>query len=123
MASLRFRPAVISLNGRKIAEISDSTYTNMANDENQYGIEGVIGQSDGSDEVKLDFGTVTPVAGHSTTLKDIIANKRNATYTVKVDGGFEQFDGRMTQREYTSDSKTGTCKGKFSVIGGRPTII
>lgn len=123
MANSRFRPAIISIQGKKIAEIANSTYTHDANDQNQIGIEGVLGQSDGADETKLEFDTVTSVKGHEALLKQIIAQKLTVTFSVQVDGGYDKFEGRIISRGYTSDSKTGECKGKFSCIGGAPTLV
>lgn len=122
MANQRFRPASVYVSGTKIAEIAQSTYEHTSGDQNQVGLEGVMGQSEGADETKLSFDTISPIAGHAFTLKNVIKNKQTVTFAVAVDGGLEQFEGRITTRSYTSDSKTGECKGKFEAIGGAPSI-
>ena len=122
MANQRFRAATVYVSGTKIAEIAQSTYEHMSGEQNPIGLDGVVGQSEGADECKLSFDTICPVAGHAFTLKNIIKNKQTVTFAVAVDGGLESFDGRITTRSYTSDSKSGECKGKFEAIGGAPTI-
>lgn len=122
MANKVFRAAAIYVASKKIAEIAQSTYEQMSGDEQQTGTEGVLGFSDGVSTTKLDFDTVCPVTGHEQTLKNIIAGKQTVTFGVFVDNGLEMFDGRIVSRSYTSDSKTGECKGKFNVIGGTPVL-
>ena len=45
-------------------------------------------------------------------LRKGIANKITATFSIQVDGGYDIIEGRIVERGYTSDSKTGECKGK-----------
>lgn len=116
-----FRASPLYIDGRKIAEISDVTFTHESGDEPQFGIEGLLGYSEGADTTKISFKTVTPYAGHEKTLADYIRQKKYGTYGVFVDGKLEQIDGRMISRAYTSNSKTGTVTGDFEVTGGRPT--
>ncbi len=122
MAQSRFRAARILLNGKKIAEVSNSTYTHRGNDANQFGLEGVLGQSEGIDETELDIDTVTPVKGHADNVKRMLVDKLDVQIQIAVDGGLETIDGRIIERGYTSDSKTGECKGKFKFVGGAPRL-
>jgi hypothetical protein len=122
MANKTFRSASIYVKSKKIAEITSSTYEVMSGDEQQIGTEGVLGFSDGVATSKLDFDTVCPVTGHELALKTILKGKQTVTAAVLVDGGLETFDCRIMTRSYTSDAKTGECKGKFSLIGNDPVI-
>jgi hypothetical protein len=117
-----FRNASIYVATRKIAEIESGNYEHMSGDEAQIGTEGYMGHSDGADTVRLTFNTVTPVVGHEATLKDFIISKRTAQIAIIVDGGAEMWEGRLTQRSYSFDSRTGAVKGAFTWEGGTPTV-
>ena len=120
MASI-FRPSPGYIDGKKVAEMSDSSEDRNVNAANQYGIDGVIGQSIGADELKFSFGVVVPVQGTEINMDEIIGvpisigSLRN--------GKMVMCDGVITSSGYTSDSKTGECKGKFEFIGGQPRFV
>lgn len=117
------RPAPVYVEGVKIAEVASGSYEHMSNDEDTFGVEGWLGMTDGADQVRMSFKTVTPVAGHQKALKDVIVNKRYVQILIPLDGGTEAFEGRMTSRSYDWDSKSGACNGNFSFQGGKPTVV
>jgi hypothetical protein len=117
-----FRNASIYVATRKIAEIESGNYEHMSGDEAQIGTEGYMGHSDGADTVRLTFNTATPVVGHDLALKDFIIDKTTAQIAIIVDGNAEMWEGRLTQRSYSFDSKTGVVKGSFTFEGGRPAV-
>ena len=122
MADSIFRAAPLYLNGKKIAEVGSSTYEVMDAGTNQVGIEGVLGQSDGAVESKMDFDTVVPIAGMQINIDDIIRSKARVGMGISVNGGFQIVRGKITGATYSSDSKTGECKGKYTFIGGEPQL-
>lgn len=120
MASI-FRAAPGYINGKKIAEISNSTEDRNVNGANQYGIDGVIGQSIGADEVKFDFDTVVPVQGTEIDMDALVGVP--ITISSLRNGKMMMCDGIITSSNYSSSSKEGTLTGKWSFIGGAPQIV
>jgi hypothetical protein len=117
------RPAPVLIESRKIAEVSSGTYAHTSNDEVQIGFEGVLGYSDGADTVRLQFKSITPVAGHEKDLRAVIMQKKYVTVGIFIDGAYEAFEGRLTSRDYDWDSKSGACNGNFTFEGGKPNVI
>jgi hypothetical protein len=117
MASL-FRASPSFINAQKVAEISSTTEDRTINSANQYGIDGVIGQSIGADELKFDFDTVTPVQGMQIQIDDLVGIP--ITVSSIRNGRMVLCDGIISTTNYTSDSKTGEAKGKFGFMGGAP---
>jgi hypothetical protein len=122
MAQSIIRPLPLYLNGQKVAEVSSSTETRDVNAANQYGIDGVIGQSIGADEISsLEFDTIIPVLGMDIDLDSLIGQPisigsfRNGTMMLA--------QGVIKGSTYTSDSKSGEAKGKYTFIGGAPQLI
>lgn len=122
MADSIFRASPLYLNGKKVAEVGTSTYEVMDPGTNQVGIEGVLGQSDGAVESKMDFDTVVPIAGMQINIDDIIASKARVGMGIVVNGRMQLVRGKITGATYSSDSKTGECKGKYTFIGGEPQL-
>lgn len=122
MADSIFRASPLYLNGKKVAEVGTSTYEVMDPGTNQVGIEGVLGQSDGAVESKMDFDTVVPIAGMQINIDDIIAAKTRVGMGIVVNGRMQVVRGKITGATYSSDSKTGECKGKYTFIGGEPQL-
>jgi len=117
------RALPLYVNSRKIAEVSGGSYEHNSNDEMQIATEGYMGHSDGADTCRVQANTITPVKGHELELKRIILNKEYCTVGIPVDGGYEQFDGRMTSRSYNWDTKNGSCTGQFTFEGGKPDVL
>ena len=109
------------MNGLKVAEVSNSTEDRTVNSANQYGIEGVVGQSIGADEIKIDFDTVTPVQGMQLPVDDLIGVP--VSIGLYRNGVMALSQGIIMSSNYTSDSKSGEAKGKFTYIGGAPTFV
>jgi hypothetical protein len=82
----------------------------------------VLGQSDGVIETKIDFDTCVPVAGTEIDLDSLILKRTRFSIGIPVNGRYEKVQGKMTGRSYSSDSKTGESKGKWSFIGGEPDV-
>lgn len=121
MAQSVFRSSPLYLNAKKVAEVSNSTEDRTVNSANQYGIEGVIGQSIGADEIKYDFDTVTPIQGMEIQIDDLIGVQ--VSIGLLRNGRMALSAGIISTSNYTSDSKTGEAKGKFSFIGGAPIFV
>ena len=102
--------------------MGSSTYEVMDAGTNHVGVEGVLGQSDGAVESKMDFDTVVPIAGMQINIDDIIKSKARVGMGISVNGGFQIVRGKITGATYSSDSKTGECKGKYTFIGGEPQL-
>jgi hypothetical protein len=123
MADNIFRAPPIYLKGKKVAEITDTSFEIMTNNANQYGTDGVLGQSRGIIESKLDFGTVVPIAGMEIDIDTIIANQETVGIGVVVNGKNQIVTGTISGVTYSGDSKTGECKGKYQFIGGAPQLV
>ena len=122
MADSVFRAYPLYLNGKKVAEVASSTYEISTNNANQIGLEGVLGQSRGARETKIDFDTVVPIAGMQINIDDIIASEATVGLGVVVNGRMQLVSGTISGATYTSDSKEGTTKGKYSFMGGAPQL-
>jgi len=121
MAQSVFRPNPLYLNAQKVAEVSNSNEDRTTNSANQYGIEGVVGQSIGADEIKLDFDTVTPIQGMDIDVDDLIGTQ--VSVGLFRNGRMMLSTGVLMSSNYTSESKSGEAKGKFSFIGGAPVLV
>jgi hypothetical protein len=121
MASV-FRAQSIYWNGKKVAEVSGSTFDLNANSANQYGTEGVLGQSRGAQETKLSMDTVVPTQGHEIGFLLGLVNEETVTVSVLVDAHLCNVEGTLVSLSYTGKSKEGesTCKVEF--IGGAATL-
>lgn len=122
MADSVFRTYPLYIKGKKCAEVMSSTYEVTTNNANQYGIDGVLGQSRGIRETKIDFDTCVPVAGMQINIDDIIASEETVGIGVVVNGRMQRVSGTISGATYTGDSKEGTTKGKYSFIGGAPQL-
>ena len=121
MAQSVFRANPLLLNAQKVAEVSNSSEDRTVNGANQYGIEGVQGQSIGADEIKVSFDTVTPIQGMQIQIDDLIGVQ--VTIGLFRNGRMALTTGIINSSNYTSDSKTGEAKGKFEFIGGAPIFV
>jgi len=109
---------------KKIIECETSKYGHNSNDEQGHGLDGAVYFSTGNGTTTLDFNTITPYLGHeATSLKNGVIKHLDVDMTVFVDGGIEKVSGRLTGREYDSDSKTGMVKCSWKFAGGEPTVL
>ncbi len=116
-----FRAHPLYINGKKVAEASDTTEDRTINAANQYGIDGVLGQSQGADETKIDFTMVIPVQGTEINIDDLLGVP--LSLGVLRNGRLALVDGILMSSNYTSTSKDGTSTGKFSFIGGAAVFL
>lgn len=121
MAGSIVRSAPFYVNGLKVAEVSSSTEDRTVNTANQYGIEGVIAQSIGADEVKFSFDTVIPVQGMQLDLDELVGSP--VSLGSIRNGKMVLIDGVLSESNYSSSSKEGTTTGKWSFIGGAPNFV
>jgi hypothetical protein len=122
MAQPIIRALPLFLQGQKVAEVASSTENRDINAALQYGIDGVVAVSIGADEISgLDFDTVIPVLGMNISIDSLIG------VPIQIgsfrDGRMMLSNGVIKSSSYTSDSKTGEAKGKFTFIGGAPEFV
>lgn len=122
MARSIIRAFPLSLNGKKIAEVSDGSYDIESGDEPQITTEGYAGHSDGAVTTTATFNCVIPVIGMQVTIDDVILNKRYVTLGILANGKIQQVDGRITSGNYTWDHKSGKAMGAFKFFGGSPVL-
>lgn len=122
MARERIRAFPLSINGKKIAEVSDGTYEIMSGDEAQIATEGYIGHSDGATTCKVNPNCIIPVKGMQFAIDDLILNKRYCTIGMPVNGKLHQVDVRCISASYKWDHKSGTAHGTFDFAGGQPDL-
>jgi len=117
------RPFPIYLNGEKVAEAMSSTEDRTVNAENQYGVDGVVAQSIGADEIKLDFDAIILITGMtlSVSIDDLLGTP--VAVGMIRNGVMMQSSGVLSTSNYTSDSKSGKGSAKFTFIGGEPTFL
>lgn len=120
MASV-FRAHPLILNGRTVAEASNTNEDRNVNVSNQYGVFGVEGQAVGADETMIDFDLVVPVQGTEIDMDDLLGVP--ITLGVIRNGKLALVDGMLSSSNYTSESKTGQSNGKFKFTGGAPRFL
>jgi hypothetical protein len=116
-----FRAHPIFLAGKKVAEASTTNEDRTINAANQVGIDGVLGQSIGADEVTVEFDTVVPVQGMQINIDALLGVPLD--FGVFRNGVMMLSNGIIHGSTYTSDSKTGESKGKYKFLGGAPIFI
>lgn len=121
MAQAVIRAFPIYINDTKVAEASNSTEDRTVNAANQYGVDGVLGQSIGADETKVDFDVIVPITGTGIRIDDLIGVPVGVG--VLRNGRLMRTNGVITSSAYTSTSKSGEATGKFSFIGGAPVFF
>ncbi len=122
MANSTFHAMPIYLNGQKIAEAMTSSFDASNGGGVVYGIDGVLGVSDGIEETKIEFDTIVPLAGHRQAFKTMMRQRSYVDIAVDVDGGLEIVTGKIQGRSYSAEAKSGETKGKFTFVGGQSQI-
>lgn len=115
MASARFRPIPMYINGRKIAEANGISYSIDAGDEQQLGHDGVLGLSDGIQMLKVDVDYPQPVAGTQIDFMAMINNKQEVQIQLAIGGKVHAIPMRITNIAITSTSKSGAVTGKLTL--------
>lgn len=111
-------------NGKLITEQDTAKYTHANNTEQGHGFDGANYYTDGNHTSMVDFTTITPKSGHeATTLREAVLTNSEVELALTVEGGIEKVTGRLTERAYDSDSKSGMVKCSWKFIGGKPTVI
>jgi hypothetical protein len=121
MAQSVIRANPLLLNALKVAEVSNSSEARTVNASNQPGIDGIIGQAIGVDEVKIDFDTITPIQGMQIQIDDLIGVQ--VSIGLFRNGRMALYTGVISGSTYTSDSKTGVATGKYEFVGGSPVFV
>lgn len=121
MAQSIFRASPLFLNGQLVAEISQNTEDRTLNVSQQYGIEGVIGQAIGADEIKVSFDTVTPIQGMQIPIDTLLGVP--VQIQVVRNGVSMLSSGIIGSSSYASNSKDGTATGKFEFMGAAPQFV
>lgn len=111
-----FRVHPIYINGEKVAEASDTSEDRNMNVANVFGTDGVLGQSIGAEETKVDFSTVVPVQGMEISIDDLLGVP--LTIGILRNGRMMLADGMIASSNYSSSSQDGKSTGKFSFMGG-----
>ena len=117
MANGTFRASAVYTNGQKVAEAQTSTFSVKNGGTTQHGIDGVLGVSDGTEEVTCEIDSICPVAGFEIAFLDLLHGRAYCTIGYAVDGKLLQSTGKIQAIDYSSDSKTGEVKGKISFMG------
>lgn len=123
MGNSRFRSFPLYVKNRKVAEVNGIAYDLESGDELQFGAEGVLGVSEGIPTVKIEADAVIPVQGMSVDLVTIMLSKQNVGIGIRVDGKLHKVDAHLTACNFSSQSRNGEAKGKFTFIGGAPDLV
>lgn len=123
MAKGEFRFNAIYVSGKKVAELKQTSIKFMANGEQQVGTEEVLGESDGIITSEANFDVIMPVGKMSVDVVAMVLNREDVEIGGIFNGNIYKTEGRFTECEVTSTSKTGTTEGKFPFRGGRPKVI
>jgi hypothetical protein len=116
----RIKSCNFYIDNDKIGVAESGDYAITGNDESHITAEG-WSASDGTPTTELSLNTVTPVDGKTDSLVDALLNKKYVVAQVGlVDGRIHRVTMRCTEVRYTTDNKTGSLKGAFKFMGGKP---
>jgi len=122
MARSNFRHYPVYFNRRKIATMQAVTHDIESGDELQMGAEGVLGHSDGIATMKLEADCVVPVSGQPIDILSTIINKQDVDIMIFADGRFHMSTGRIVSANYSSNSRNGEARGRFTFTGAAPQL-
>lgn len=122
MAQSKFRHYPVYFNRKKIATLQSVTHDIESGDELMMGAEGVLGHSDGIATMKLESDCIVPVAGSPVGFLDAIINKQDVSIMIFADGRFHMAEGRIVSANYSSNSRNGEARGRFTFTGAAPTL-
>ena len=122
MAAAVIRSAPVYIDGKKLGELTDCTYSITTNDAIQITLDGVIGFSDGIATVKLDASTIVPVKGISVPFLKAALTKKNVEVGILLEGKLCRCTMRIMSAEYSSTVSSGVLTGKFSLEGSGPDL-
>lgn len=121
MANLKFRVAPLYVGSKKVAEMVNGSFDIDSNDEQEFGVDAVLGFTEGIITGKASCETCVPVSGQSIDWTSLILNKTDINVGIDVDGGLKQATGRVTSLSYKTDSKTGKTSSTPNIVFGTPT--
>ena len=121
MANLKFRVSPLYIGSKKVAEMMSASFEIDSNDEQELGVDAVLGFTEG-----IITGTVTceacvPVDGESIDWTSLILNKTDVNVGFDIGGELLQATGRVTKLSDKTDSKTGKTSRTPNIIIGTPT--
>lgn len=122
MAQAKFRHYPVYFNRKKIATMQAVTHDIESGDELMYGAEGVLGHADGIATMKLEADCIIPVSGSPVGFLDAIINKEDVDIMIFADGRFHMASGRIVSANYSSNSRNGEARGRFSFTGAAPQL-
>ena len=123
MAKGEFRFTAGYVQSKKVAELKQTSIKFLANGEQQVGTEEVLGESDGIITCEINYDTIVPVGKMSVDIVTMLLNREDVELGAIFNGKIYKVEGRFTEAEITSQSKSGTTEGKFQFRGGRPKEI
>ena len=115
------RSAPIYLNDQKVAEASSTSEDRNFNVSNQIGVDGVLGQAIGAEEVSFDFEMVILLPGTQIAIDDLIGVPVQMGFL--RNGRMNLVDGVIGSSNYKSSSKEGTVTGSFKFTGGSANLV
>lgn len=121
MANIKFRVAPLYVGSKKVAEMQNATFDIDSGDEQEHGVDAVLGFTEGIITGKVSCETCVPVGGQSVPWKTLILNKTDVNVGLDIDGGLLQATGRVTSLSYKTDSKTGKTTSTPNIVIGTPT--
>lgn len=122
MAQAKFRHYPVYFKKKKIAELQSVTHDIESGDELMMGAEGVLGHSDGIATMKLESDCIVPVPGLSVGFLDAIINKQDVDVMIFADGRFQMATGRIVSANYSSNSRNGEARGRFTFTAAAPQL-
>lgn len=123
MAS-RFRWASCYVNGRRVAQATDGTYSIKGNGEDIITEDGWDGHSDGAITTEMSLNRAIPVGGDNMSLEEALLNRQYVKVTwASLNGKVFQSEMRITDISFNGDHRAGTQTAALSATGGKPELI
>lgn len=107
---------------RKLADVTQSSFSLVSGDEGQYGSDELLGYSRGIPSASLEITELVFARGMQSTLIDALTEKSTVTIKFLAGGKIYTSDMKVQSADFNSDSKPGTLTCRFRLEGAYPKI-
>lgn len=119
----RIKTMAVWKNGQKIGRAENVSLKLITNDQSEVSLDGYVGHTFG---VRLSQGSIDIVIaedGKNTDLTDAVIAGTPLNFTFSHGNRLLALEGRLIDADLSSEVKSGTQKGKYTLEGGAPNII
>lgn len=125
MADYQIRAASVFVEGRKVGQFYDGTYSIQSGDEPNFGDNGGdVVYSDGIITTSFRAKVYEPIQGLDFDIEGALLNKTNLNIGLGlINGKIHQVKMRPLEGTHTTEWRNGKLEGEFNFGGGKPQRI